>query len=292
MNQDQMNYIKQQTLKAIDLIEGKTAPPDIPAAIPLLVNSSREGDNLASAFLGMNLLMYNDQDDINYLKLIQDAFDKRGQINHAKTEGDINCFLAICYLNGWGGLITDKEKAFQLIKAGLSAGGNGPYTYMGLCYMSGIGVVKDENVALKYLKKGSQEGSATSKYYMAIIESKNLWNTFYVGKWFAEAAQEGCAPAMVENAILLKNTNKFALAEEMARKAIQYSGGDQNLINRASEIIRDMGGIPPRYIKPILPEVFFDEKGLPTMDKPRKNSLSKTNSNGGGLWSKIKKILN
>ena len=74
--------------------------------------------------------------------------------------------LGQCYLNGIG-VDVNKDLAFSLFTKS-SLQGNAPAMFMLFgCYLNGWGTEKDENAAIKYLKKATKGKHAQSCYVLA-----------------------------------------------------------------------------------------------------------------------------
>ena len=66
-------------------------------------------------------------------------------------------------------IIKDQTKTFEVSKKAAELGSSFGYYVTGLSYMNGEGVEKDINMAIKYYKRGFEEGSLGSAYNLGYI---------------------------------------------------------------------------------------------------------------------------
>lgn len=111
---------------------------------------------------------------------------------HAQKSSDLGCadgtaYLADLYLNGEG-VDTDERYAFQLYNRALEqiTDGNDTdsdigyiYFKLGVCYYDGLGVVKDENKGLDYMRKASEEGCENALEFFETINSYDEYKENY-----------------------------------------------------------------------------------------------------------------
>ena len=88
------------------------------------------------------------------------------------------------------------------------------------CYLTGLGVIKDASIGLKWLELAHRHGDVDAAYDIAKIYESGLHDTpvdiFEAAKWFEIAALAGHVEAMVEYALCLELGCGVALSEEEA----------------------------------------------------------------------------
>lgn len=148
----------------------------------------------------------------------------------------------MCYMGGGEGIPKDTEKGETWVRKSLDglreAAENGDVealSYLGLCYLEGIGVEKDKEQALELLRKAGELGSGEAQFAIGVLcmQEKKLDEAV---DWFRKAAGNDSYEAMLflgriyENGMKNVKPNK-AEAEKWYKKAAAAT--DSTTVNEA-----------------------------------------------------------
>lgn len=264
--------------------------------IEVLVKEARFGDPLSKAMLGMillrrdstnkqakNLLLssikpVSEQRLIDfYNSLSLDAEDegsapiqKNGGVQH-------ECYALVghMYLAGLG-VEKDPYKGVDYLKISVGEAKDPenknfslPHQYdksklgltlLGFCYYKGIGVAKDLKKAEEYFSTAtaiSWDEAAEAGYFLASIYAQQNLSKL-LDKYLVSSAKAGNPMACRDYGKMLIEKGENAQAEEWLHRAIKNSGGNKVIIERAQQLLRQIGGRIIEYKEtPIIP-VYFD----------------------------------
>ena len=108
--------------------------------------------------------------------------------------------LGTMYKNGWGGLPLDYKAAAEHYQFAADRG-NVPSAQLnlGVFFMQGLGVNRDETKALRYFELAAEQGDVTAQLNLgvSILQNPDLDATIAV-KWFEKAAATGDAKAITQ----------------------------------------------------------------------------------------------
>lgn len=105
--------------------------------------------------------------------------------------------LGICYLFGEG-ILKDEEKGVEWIKKAAEKGHCYAQVDLGVCYFNGTGVIKNYSEAFNWLKKPAEQGICKAQAFLGMCYSTGAGVTHDIKKgveWFKKAAEQGNADA-------------------------------------------------------------------------------------------------
>lgn len=279
---------------------------DVNDVIEIIVKEARFGDPLSKAMLGMillrrdssnkqaqNLLLssikpVSEQRLIDFYNSLSLDADDEGSAPIQKNGGvQHECYALVghMYIAGLG-VEKDPYKGVNYLRISVGEAKDPenkdfslPHEYdksklgltlLGFCYYKGIGVAKDSKKAQEYFSTAtaiSWDEAAEASYFLASIYAQKNWDEL-LDKYLISAAKAGNPMACRDYGKMLIEKGENAQAEEWLHKAIMNSAGKMVIIERAQQLLRQIGGHIMEYKgTPNIP-VYFDEEG-PTMVKPK-----------------------
>jgi len=113
-------------------------------------------------------------------------------------DGAACCVYGIILRTGWGCEANYSEAIAYLSKGALEYHHAGCMNSLGVTYTHGLGVSKDDTVAVEWYRKAAEQGDASAQNNLGIMyEYGNgvLKDTTIAAGWYTKAAKQGYAPA-------------------------------------------------------------------------------------------------
>ena len=101
--------------------------------------------------------------------------------------------LGLCYRNGMG-VVKDEKEAVKWLRKAAELGDARAQYFLGDCYANGTGVTKDEVEAVKWYRKAAEQGNEVAQLRLGFCYS-NGWgvgtDVAEAAKWYRKAAEQG-----------------------------------------------------------------------------------------------------
>ena len=110
---------------------------------------------------------------------------------------DAQCWLGVCYYNGYGVTKSYTEAVKWIHKAAEQGNADAQYS-LGLCYYSGDGVTQNKTKAVKWIQKAAEQGNADAQYSLGVCYYNGdgvSQNYKEAVKWYRKSAEQGVADA-------------------------------------------------------------------------------------------------
>lgn len=108
---------------------------------------------------------------------------------------DCYFFLGLNYLNGNEGVEKDSQKAFKYLKQAAELGCISAYETVGWCYLHGVGIERDTDMAKLWFLKGAENGDRESQTALADFYAEINYDAVQAYYWYKKAAEQGDAYA-------------------------------------------------------------------------------------------------
>jgi TPR repeat protein len=130
--------------------------------------------------------------------------------------------LARCYFSG-SGVLQDIAKGLALGRESAAADSQFGLFVVGLCYESGRGVPRDENVALQSYCLAAEKGHIDSQYHLGLMFHNVLGDAEEAVRWYKLAAEQGHLNAQYNLGLAYEEgrgvTQDIAMADQLFRMA-------------------------------------------------------------------------
>jgi len=105
--------------------------------------------------------------------------------------------LGVCYLSGTG-VVADKTEAVKWFRKAATQGDAKAQLNLGACYLTGAGVAKDTTIAAQWFRKAAEQGDAKAQFNLGVCYRKGEGLGADMTKaalWFRKASEQGLASA-------------------------------------------------------------------------------------------------
>lgn len=107
------------------------------------------------------------------------------------------CYLGVCYLEGFG-VEKDEQRAFLYFCSAAQKGYYGGQFYCGYCYSKGLGIEKDVRQKLFWYNKAAEQGCAEAQHNLAVHYTFIEFDKARSIDWDLKSAKNGLAIAQAE----------------------------------------------------------------------------------------------
>ena len=111
--------------------------------------------------------------------------------------------LGVCYLSGTG-VLADQAEAVKWFRKAADQGDAKAQLNLGACYLTGAGVAKDATVAAQWFRKAAELGDAKAQFNLGVCYRKGEGIGADMTKaalWFRKASEQGLASAQYNMAM-------------------------------------------------------------------------------------------
>merc|ERR1712070_1311815 len=118
------------------------------------------------------------------------------------------CAIALCLLRGWGGMIKNKTKAWQILTEESNQGCVPAISLLGDCYYYGEGVDEDEAKAAELYTRAAKQGAAEAQFNLGICYTNGEGvqeDLLKALEWYSKAADQGHLGAKYNLGVVYEN---------------------------------------------------------------------------------------
>lgn len=136
--------------------------------------------------------------------------------------------LAHFYINGWAGLLIDKDRGVRLLKLGAKRGYAHAAAYLATAYSEGILGAQDDEKSKHFLDLAAELGDADAQYLLGnqLLDTRDPSKGTEAEKWLQLAAETGSASAHRRLAILY-SSGAPGIARSVRRSKYHHVKADE-----------------------------------------------------------------
>ena len=155
--------------------------------------AAKQGD--VGALFNISKIYLRNRDVLRSNSILKDALNKAGILIEKNKDIKALCVLGLCFLRG-DGVNKDEGKGFGYLMEAALKGEENAQVLVGFCYKNGRGVKKDQIEALKWFEKAAMLGSSMGQAELGLcyLEARGISENKSLGiNWLTKSANQGYA---------------------------------------------------------------------------------------------------